>query len=56
MKNLSCVVLLFYGFVAACWIINLVKLCCCDFAAPWKDEALHLVGLLPFVSIVTAWL
>jgi hypothetical protein len=54
-KLVGCMTVVCYGFVAACWIVNLVKLCRCDFEAPYKEEVLHLIGLIPGVSIVTAW-
>ena len=41
--------------VAASWVVNLYKLTQCDFAAPYKGEALHAAGLIPVVSVVTAW-
>lgn len=38
------------------WVINLIKFINCDFAAPWKDEIIHLLGvLIPPASIVTMW-
>jgi hypothetical protein len=38
------------------WIVNLVKLVNCDFVAPWRDEIIHLVGLIPPAALVTAWM
>jgi hypothetical protein len=47
--------ILFYIFMAVCWVVNLIKLIGCDFASPWKDEVIHAIGLFHFASIVTAW-
>lgn len=43
-------------FLGVCWIVNLVKLLNCDFVEPWRDEIIHLIGLIPGVSIITAWM
>ncbi len=42
-----------YGIIA--WIVNLVKLLGCDFEAPYKDEIIHLIGLVPGASMITCW-
>jgi hypothetical protein len=41
---------------AVSWITNLVKFTDCDFAAPYKCEAIHAAGLIPPVALVTAWI
>lgn len=44
-------------FVVGGWIGNLVKLCKCDFQAPYKTEIIRVVGLLvPPVGMVTGWM
>lgn len=42
-------------FTIGCWIVNIVKLVNCDFEAPYKQEIIHAIGLIPGVSIVTCW-
>lgn len=42
-------------FAAGCWIGNMVKLVRCDFQEPYKGEIIHLIGLIPYASIVTVW-
>lgn len=37
------------------WAFNLEKLTQCDFAAPYKGEVIHAVGIFPPASIVTVW-
>lgn len=46
-------VIVLFGII--CWIVNLVKLISCDFASPYKNEAIHAIGLIPGVSIITCW-
>lgn len=48
---------LFVVITLACWIFNFVKLVSCDFEAPFKEEAIHLIGaFIPPASIITCWL
>jgi hypothetical protein len=47
--------LLIYGYVIVSWFVNLIKLLGCDFAAPYRQEAIHAIGLLPGVSMITCW-
>lgn len=42
-------------YIPVAWIINLVKLLNCDFAEPYKDEIIHLIGLVPGASMITCW-
>lgn len=44
--------------VAISWLVNLYKFCSCDFSSetPIKAEIVHGIGLVPAVSVVTAWL
>lgn len=37
------------------WCTNLLELNDCDFAPPYKCEAIHAVGLIPPAALVTAW-
>lgn len=42
-------------FIAVSWIVNINKLIDCDFEAPYKAEVIHSIGLVPIISVVTAW-
>lgn len=42
-------------YVPIAWIINFVKLLNCDFAPIDKNEIIHLIGLIPGVSMITCW-
>lgn len=48
-------VVAFWLFVAVSWCVNLYKLTQCDFEPSYKAEILHVAGLIPVVSLVTAW-
>jgi prepilin-type N-terminal cleavage/methylation domain-containing protein len=37
------------------WCVNLYKLTQCDFASPYKGEAIHAVGIFPPAALVTVW-
>ena len=37
------------------FVLNIVKLTDCDFAAPYRCEAVHGIGLFPPAAIVTVW-
>lgn len=56
-KSTGCLILLllFWLYAISAWIVNLMKLLDCDFAAPYKEEVIHLIGLIPVVSIFTCW-
>jgi hypothetical protein len=47
--------LLVPAFILTAWIVNIVKLVNCDFDAPYKQEIIHAIGLIPGVSIITCW-
>lgn len=48
------ILLWLYGIVA--WIVNLGMFFRCDFTSPYKEEVIHLIGILiPFASMVTIW-
>lgn len=38
------------------WVKNIVKLCHCDFASPYKAEVVYTIGILPPVGAVTGWI
>ena len=42
-------------FIAICWIVNLIKFTNCDFKSDYRCEAIHGVGLIPYISSVTVW-
>jgi hypothetical protein len=43
-------------FSIYCYGYNLVKLIYCDFDAPYKEEAIHALGVfLPPASFITVW-
>lgn len=37
------------------WTVNLNKLIDCDFAAPYKCEIVHIVGIVPVFAPVAVW-
>jgi hypothetical protein len=47
--------LAFWLYMGIAWIVNLVKLLSCDFDAPYKEEFIHAIGMLPGVSMITCW-
>lgn len=47
--------LLIWAYIVIAWIVNLVKLLRCDFEAPYKDEIVHAIGLIPGASMITCW-
>jgi hypothetical protein len=48
-------VLLFWLFLIVSWVKNVYEITQCDYEAPYKCEVLHLAGLVPGVSMITAW-
>jgi len=38
------------------WTMNLIKLIDCDFEAPYKAEAIHTIGLIPPIGMITGWM
>jgi hypothetical protein len=43
--------------IASGWVVNIVKLCKCDFAAPYKSEVVRVIGVfVPPVGMVTGWM
>lgn len=56
-KPFGCFTILMWIYSTVTWIINLIKFINCDFVEPFKEEAIHLLGvILPPASWVTAWL
>lgn len=48
--------LLFYVYMLVAYITNLIKLIDCDWASPYKEEVVHLIGAFIFpASMVTCW-
>lgn len=45
-------------YTAISWIVNLVQLVRCDFSdqTSWKEEIIHVIGLIPPCNWVTVWL
>ena len=54
-KNYAAAVFIFYVYIGVAWIVNLVKLLSCDFDAPYKEEFIHAIGMIPGVSMITCW-
>jgi hypothetical protein len=54
-KNYAAAVFIFYVYMGVAWIVNLVKLLSCDFDAPYKEEFIHTIGMIPGVSMITCW-
>lgn len=59
-KNYSLGLLVFYILLwvygIGSWIINLVKLFQCDFEASYKEEIIHLIGvIIAPSSMITVW-
>ena len=38
------------------WVKNIVKLCQCDFASPYKAEVVYAIGVIPPVGAITGWI
>lgn len=49
-------VLILILLVATGWCMNLYKLVKTDFEAPYKAEAIRLVGLVPPVGAIVGWI
>lgn len=59
-KNYSLGLLVFYILLwvygIGSWIVNLVKLFQCDFEASYKEEIIHLIGvIIAPSSMITVW-
>lgn len=53
MNKLGCTIYLYF---IVCWIINLIQFFQCDFASPYKEEVIKVIGILiaPLAGI-TVW-
>lgn len=48
--------IVFFLVLGTAWCVNIYKLAKCDFAASWKGEVIHAVGVVvPPASLVTVW-
>ena len=55
-RDSEIIVIFIWLSVIICWIINVVKFIQCDFASPYKEEIIHLIGILiPPSSVITVW-
>ena len=46
----------FYLYMFVSWIVNVFKLANCDFAEPYKEEFVHIIGaFIPGASMLTCW-
>lgn len=53
--GLGIVTILFgLGFITT-YVINIEQLFSCDFREPWKDEIIHVLGLVPPLNIIAVW-
>jgi len=56
MTKMGLFVIVLYLYTIVAWLVNLVKLLNCDFSGPiWKEEVVHIIGLIPGVSMITCW-
>lgn len=55
MKTIISMQFLIVAYAVTAWIVNLVKLFGCDFSPIDKNEIIHLIGLIPGVSMITCW-
>lgn len=56
MKNGVTKLFILWLIYAVSWIINVIKLCMCDFEPSYKEEIIHGVGaFVPFSSLITMW-
>ena len=57
MKNLILgAPILFVLALILAWCVNVFKLVQCDFAAPWKGEVIHTIGVvIPPFAVVMVW-
>lgn len=50
------IILLIQLFLLCTWIGNVVRLCKCDFEAPYKAEAIYALGVFTPTCVVTAFM
>lgn len=57
MKTGIVVLVIVIGLFLGGYVANIVKLCHCDFASPYKAEAIRLIGVfMPPIGIVTGYI
>ena len=56
-KGCSLFMIIFWAYGIVSYVINVVKLCQCDWqlAVSIKHEVIHGIGLFPGVSMITCW-
>lgn len=43
-------------YFLVCWVVNAIQFFKCDFAAPYKDELIHFIGIvIPLLSSITVY-
>lgn len=47
--------LIFVLALAASWVGNFIKLTDCDFKSDYKCEVVHVLGIVPTISLITVW-
>jgi hypothetical protein len=55
MRHMKIAVVVVVVVVAVGWVKNVIKLANCDFAAPYKCEVIHALGLIPPFGAITGW-
>jgi len=56
MKLASIGITLFWIYIVICWVVNVIKVLNCDFASPYKEEVIGLLGVvIPPLSGITVW-
>lgn len=56
MRKVSLLSIVIFCAVIGGWGQNLYKLSECDFAAPYKAEVMHGIGIIPVVGAFTGWM
>lgn len=56
--SIAAIFLIFWLFVIVSWVKNVYELTQCDFDpnSSYKCEVIHTAGLIPVISLVTAWI
>ena len=55
-KDIGLFIIVVACVVVGSWLVNMSKLTDCDFEAPYKCEVIHGIGVIPVISIATAWI
>jgi hypothetical protein len=53
--KLALAIVFLFVVVVTSWVINLIQYTRCDFAPDYRCETLHLMGVIPPVSLITVW-